>query len=153
MFSDNKTNKTMKLVRYNQLDPAYPSTFSGMIDKLFNESFGNSEMRKFSPAVDIAEDEQAFEIQVAVPGMKKQDFKVDLSEGRLTISGERKIEAKKEGKNYHSIETQYGSFARSFYVPDNVKSDKIEAIYEDGVLKITLPKAEKPVLKSAIEVK
>lgn len=143
----------MKLVRYNQLDPAYPSTFSGIIDKLFNESFGNGEMRRFNPAVDISEDDQSFEIQVAVPGMKKKDFHVDLTEGRLTISGERRIEEKKEGKNYHSIETQYGAFSRSFYLPDQVVSEKIEATYEDGVLKITLPKAEKKVLKSAIEVK
>ena len=59
--------------------------------------------------------------------MKKSDFNIDLTEGRLTISGERKIEEKKEGKNYHSIETHFGSFSRSFYLPENVLSEKIEA--------------------------
>lgn len=142
----------MKLEMYNQLDPLFPSSFGGVLDKFFNESF-RTVQRQFSPAVDISEDEKGFELQVAVPGMKKSDFKVDLTEGRLTVSGERKIEEKKEGKNFHNIETQYGSFSRSFYVPDNVLSDQIEAVYEDGVLKINLPKAEKKLAKASIEVK
>jgi HSP20 family protein len=142
----------MKLEKYNQLDPLFPSSFGGVLDKFFNESF-RTVQRQFSPAVDIAEDEKGFELQVAVPGMKKEDFKVDFTEGRLTVSGERKIEDKKEGKNFHNIETQYGAFSRSFYVPDNVLSDQIEAVYEDGVLKINLPKAEKKLAKASIEVK
>lgn len=142
----------MRLEKYNQLDPLFPSSFTGVLDKLFNESFKTSN-RHFNPAVDIAEDEKNFEIQVAIPGMNKSDFKVDFTDGRLTISGERKIEEKKDGKNYHSVETQYGSFSRSFFVPDTVLSEQIEAAYENGVLKITLPKAEKKVIKAAIEVK
>lgn len=142
----------MKLTKYNQLDPLFPSDFGGLVERFFNESLGN-ENRKFNPAVDISEDEEQFEIQIAVPGMKKQDFHVDLTDGRLTISGERKIEEKKEGKNYHSLETQYGSFSRAFYVPDNVNPEKIQAVYEDGILKILLPKAEKKVNKASIEVK
>ncbi|NVJ85944.1 MAG: Hsp20/alpha crystallin family protein [Algoriphagus sp.] len=142
----------MKLTKYNQLDPLFSADFGGLFERFFNESLEN-ETRKFSPAVDISEDDAQFEIQLAVPGMKKQDFHVDLTEGRLTISGERKIEEKKEGKNFHSLETQYGSFSRAFYVPDNVNPDKIEAVYEDGILKIFLPKAEKKVNKASIEVK
>ena len=65
----------------------------------------------------------------------------------------RKMEEKKEGKNYHSLETHYGSFSRSFYLPDDVSSDSIVAVYEDGLLKINLPKAEKKVNKAKIEVK
>ncbi|TFV93036.1 Hsp20/alpha crystallin family protein [Algoriphagus kandeliae] len=142
----------MKLAKYNQLDSMFPADLGGLFERFFNESLGN-ETRKFNPAVDISEDDEQFEIQVAVPGMKKQDFHVDLTEGRLTISGERKIEEKKEGKNYHSLETQYGSFSRAFYVPDNVNPEKIEAVYEDGILKIFLPKAEKKERKASIEVK
>ena len=85
--------------------------------------------------------------------MKKTDFNLDLTEGRLTVSGERKLKEKKEGKNYHSLETHYGSFSRSFYLPDDVSSDSIKAVYEDGLLKINLPKAEKKVNKAKIEVK
>jgi HSP20 family protein len=142
----------MKLVRYNQLDPQVPASFSGMLDRFFNDSFGAA-LKQFNPAVDIAEDEKSYEILVAVPGVKKQDFKIDLIDGKLTISGERKIEEKKEGKNFHSLETQYGSFSRSFFVPEDVKAEKVEATYEDGLLKLTLPKKEKKVSKASIEVK
>jgi len=142
----------MKLVRYNQLDPQVPASFSGMLDRFFNDSFGAA-LKQFNPAVDIAEDEKSYEIHVAVPGVKKQDFKIDLIDGKLTISGERKLEQKKEGKNFHSLETQYGSFSRSFFLPEDVKEDKVEATYEDGLLKLTLRKKEKKVSKASIEVK
>ncbi|MBN3582758.1 Hsp20/alpha crystallin family protein [Algoriphagus aestuarii] len=142
----------MKLVRFNQPDPYFPSTFTGMLDKFFNENIG-SPLKQFSPAVDISEDETSYEIQLAVPGIQKKDFKVELVEGKLTISGERKMEEKKEGKNYHSVETQYGSFSRSFFVPDDIKVDEVGATYEDGLLKVHLPKSEKKVVKAAIEVK
>jgi HSP20 family protein len=142
----------MKLVRYNQLEPQIPSTFSGMLDRFFNDSLG-ANLKQFSPAVDISEDEKTYEIQVAVPGMKKADLKIDLSDGKLTVSGERKMEEKKEGKNFHSIETHYGSFRRSFFIPEDVIEEQVEAAYEDGLLKISLPKREKKVSKSIIEVK
>ncbi|WP_373522188.1 Hsp20/alpha crystallin family protein [Aquiflexum sp.] len=142
----------MKLVKYNQLEPNYPTSFSNMLDRFFNDSIGQN-VKQFTPAVDIAEDDKHYEIQVSVPGMKKSDFNLEVNDGRLTISGERKMEEKKEGKNYHSLETHYGSFSRSFYLPDNVKEDGIVAAYEDGLLKVNLPKEEKKVNKSKIEVK
>lgn len=142
----------MKIVKYNQLDPQVPASFSGMLDRFFNDSF-SAAYKQFNPAVDIAEDEKSYQIHVAVPGVKKQDFKIDLVDGKLTVSGERKLEDKKEGKNYHSLETQYGSFSRSFFIPEDVKEDLVEATYEEGLLKITLPKKEKKVSKAAIEVK
>ncbi|RZS98662.1 Hsp20/alpha crystallin family protein [Cecembia calidifontis] len=142
----------MKLVRYNQFEPAYPSTFGSLLDKFFNESLSQT-TKQFIPAVDISEDEKQYEIQVSVPGMKKSDFHLDLTEGRLTISGERKMEEKKEGKNFHSIETHYGSFSRSFYVPETISVENISAVYEDGLLKVVLPKTEKKVNNLKIEVK
>jgi len=142
----------MKLVKYNQLEPNYPTTFSNMLDRFFNDSIGQN-IKQFTPAVDISEDENRYEIHVSVPGMKKSDFNLEVTDGRLTISGERKMEEKKEGKNFHSLETHYGSFSRSFYLPENVKEDGIAAVYEDGLLKVNLPKEEKRVNKSKIEVK
>ncbi|SMD41519.1 HSP20 family protein [Aquiflexum balticum DSM 16537] len=142
----------MKLVKYNQLEPNYPATFSSLLDRFFNDSIGQN-IKQFTPAVDISEDEKQFEIHVSVPGMKKGDFNLELNDGRLTISGERKLEEKKEGKNFHTLETHYGSFSRSFYLPENVKEDGIAAAYEDGLLKVSLPKEEKKVNKSKIEVK
>ncbi len=142
----------MKLVRYNQLDPQVPASFSGMLDRFFNDSLGGA-LKQFNPAVDIAEDEKSYEIHVAVPGVKKQDFKIDLVDGKLTISGERKMEENRDGKNFHSLETHYGSFNRSFFMPEDVKEDQVEASYEDGLLKLILPKKEKKVSKASIEVK
>lgn len=142
----------MKLVRYNQLDNQVPATFSGMLDRLFNDSLGAT-VSQFSPAVDISEDEKSYEIHLAVPGMKKSDFKIELTNGKLTISGERKKEEKKEGRNFHSIETQYGAFRRSFFIPEDVLEDSVEASYEDGLLKMTLPKKEKKINKATIEVR
>ena len=142
----------MRLLKYNHPEPQIPTTFSGMLDRFFQETVQTAQ-RQFIPAVDVAEDEKSYEIYVAVPGVKKSDFKIDLTEGRLTISGERKSEDKKEGKNFHSIETQYGAFKRSFYVPDDVNAESVDAVYENGVLRLTLPKKEKKVTKSIIEVR
>jgi len=142
----------MKLTKYNQLDPQFPSSFSSVLDKFFNDSFGVI-AKPFNPAVDIIEDENSFEIHVAVPGVQKKDFNVEYVDGKLTISGERKLEDKKEGRNFHSVESQYGSFSRSFYLPEDVNADQIEANYSDGLLKIVIPKKQKTVVKSAIEVK
>jgi HSP20 family protein len=142
----------MKLVRYNQLENESPVTFSAMLDRLFNESLGSS-LRQFNPAVDIAEDEKSYEIQLALPGMKKSDFKIDLVDRKLTVSGERKHQEKKEGKNFHSVETQFGSFKRSFFLPEDVLEDHVEASYQDGLLTLVLPKKEKKNSKAVIEVK
>jgi HSP20 family protein len=147
-----QTNTTMKLVNYNQLDPQFPASFSGMLDRFFLDSM-SAALKQFTPAVDISEDEKSYEIHVAVPGVKKSNFKINLVDGKLTISGERKVEDKKEGKNFHSIETQYGSFSRSFFLPEDVLTDQIEASYEDGILKLSLPKREKKLAKATIEVK
>jgi len=142
----------MKLVRYNHLDNQVPAAFSTVLDRLFADSLGPA-LKPFSPAVDISEDEKSYEIQVALPGMKKTDFKIDLVDRKLTISGERKREEKKEGKNFHSTETQYGEFKRSFFVPEDVIEDGVEASYQDGLLSLVLPKKEKKVMKATIEVK
>jgi HSP20 family protein len=142
----------MKPARYNHFEPSYPTSFSSVLDKFFNDSIAKS-AKQFTPAVDIAEDENQFEIHVSVPGMNKSDFNLDLTDGRLTISGERKMEEKKEGKNFHTIETNYGAFSRSFFVPETVETEKIEASYQDGLLTVILPKTEKKTNKSKIEVK
>lgn len=146
----------MTLIKYNQgLSNLENKRFSNLLDRFFNESFSNysGELKSFNPQVDIAEDKTSFELSVAVPGMKKSDFKIDMTDGRITISGERKLENEKSEKNFHSVETQYGAFSRSFYLPDNVKEDKIEASYEDGILKVVIPKDEKKELTKTIQIK
>ena len=94
---------------------------------------------EFSPTVDIEEKENAYLVTADIPGMKKEDIKVDLSNNVLTISGERTFESKGDRKY---VERSYGKFQRSFSLPVQVMADKIEASYHDGVLHMTLPKAE-----------
>lgn len=145
----------MSIVRYNSaLNDFVPTSFSNLIDRFFNESVSRAggSAYSFVPRVDIVEAEKAFEIHVAVPGMKKEDFKLDLNDSLLTISGERKFTKEKKENNFHSIETQYGSFSRSFTLPDNVDVNNITAKYVDGILEITVPKDEKKTLKTTIKV-
>lgn len=146
----------MSIVRYNPaLNDFVPTSFGNLIDRFFNDSLSRSggSAYSFVPKVDVVETENAYEIQVAVPGVSKDDFKIDLNDNLLTISGERKFTKEKKENNFHSIETQYGSFGRSFSLPENVDASKIDAKYADGILEITIPKDEKKTLKASIKVK
>jgi HSP20 family protein len=144
----------MSLIRYNTLNDFVPTSFSNLVDRFFNESVSRSggSAYSFVPRVDVIENDKAFEIHVAVPGMNKDDFKLDLNDNLLTISGERRFTKEQNDKNFHSIETQYGTFSRSFSLPDTVDASKITAKYNNGILEITLPKDEKKTLKTSIKI-
>ena len=92
------------------------------------------------PAVNIKEDEKHFVLDLAIPGMDKKDLNIDINEDVLTISSESKNETTNEVDGYKKKEFNYSSFCRSFYIPDNVNRDKIEASYKDGILTVSLPK-------------
>ncbi len=144
----------MTLVRYNKNRNDFPTTVNGLMDKFFNDaSFDNTRMEKFSPNVDVLESDKSYELHFAVPGFDKKLFNIDVEENVLTISGERKFEEKIEEKESTSIQTQFGSFRRTFSLPDIVDRTKIGAEYVDGILKITLPKDEVKVLKTTVKVK
>lgn len=106
----------------------------------------------WNPAVNIAETDDNYTVTAELPGFNKTDFKVTYDNGFLSIRGERKKEKDEKGKEWHRIESYYGSFERSFYLPMPVKSEKIDAQYKDGVLTLTLPKIEEKKPKE-IEVK
>jgi HSP20 family protein len=146
----------MNLIRYNSAPDSYrdyvPATFSSLIDRFFNDAMTRSGGSQFTPRVDIVESDKAYEIHVAVPGMNKDDFQLEVKDNFLTVSGERKFEAEKKEGNWRSIETQFGSFERSFSLPENVDSSKINAKYNNGILEVTLPKDEKKALKTTIKV-
>jgi HSP20 family protein len=145
----------MALIRYNSaLNDFTPTAFSNLIDRFFNESAARSGGSSYSfiPRVDVIEDEKAFEIHVAVPGMNKDEFKIDLNDNYLTVSGERKYTRDKKENNFHSLETQYGTFSRSFTLPENVDATKISAKYVNGILELNIPKDEKKILKTTIKV-
>jgi HSP20 family protein len=111
----------------------------------------------FSPRMDVSEDEKNVYLHVELPGLDKEDVSVTVSEeGVLTIKGERKFEKKEggEGKNFLRIERSYGSFVRSFMLPDNVKQDSINGTFEKGVLNLVLEKTEPKTPKQIpVEIK
>ena len=94
------------------------------------------------PAVNVKEDDKQFSLELAVPGMDKKDLKIDINEDVLTISSESKHESEENKNGYKRKEFSYSSFCRSFYIPENVNRDNIEANYKDGILTVGLPKQE-----------
>src|SRR5690242_15715598 len=107
---------------------------------------------EWSPLVDITEDDKEYVVKAEIPEMKKEDIKINVHDDVLTVSGERKYEKEEKGKKYHRVERAYGSFMRSFALPENADGTKVNAEYNDGMLKVHLPKLEKAKPK-AIEVK
>lgn len=137
----------MALIKYSRPNvDLHSKNFSDILDEFFNESL-NYRKDSFMPSVDISETETEFEVSVALPGMSKDDINVDLDNGRLSISGERKFEQEEEGKDFHRVESKFGSFNSSFQLPDSIDEESIEAKYENGVLNITIAKREEKVKK------
>lgn len=106
----------------------------------------------WTPTVDISETDVEYQIKAEIPDVKKEDVKVTVEDGVLTIQGQRKQEKEEKGKRYHRVERSYGSFVRSFSLPDLVDEEKVNAEFKDGILNLHLPKSEKAKPKS-IEVK
>jgi HSP20 family protein len=101
------------------------------------------EMGDFSPRVDVSEDANALTFHAELPGIPKESVKITITDRNvLTIRGEKKREDKQEGKNYMRVERSYGSFARSFNLPDNLNTDAIKAAFDNGVLTVEIPKVE-----------
>jgi HSP20 family protein len=106
----------------------------------------------WAPLVDITEDDKEYLVKAELPELKKEEVKVKVENGELTISGERKLEKEEKGRKFHRIERSYGSFLRSFTLPENVSADKVSAEFKDGLLTVRLPKDEAAKPK-AVEVK
>ncbi|WP_455387902.1 Hsp20/alpha crystallin family protein [Petrachloros mirabilis] len=107
---------------------------------------------EWSPLVDITEDEKEYVVKAEIPEMKKEDIKLNVADDVLSITGERKYEKEEKGKKYHRVERAYGSFMRSFTLPEDADSSKVSAEYKDGLLKVHIPKSEKAKPKTT-EVK
>jgi HSP20 family protein len=133
----------MTLVRW------YPRTdavdLGTEVNRLLEDVFGppDPSATRMSPRVDVCEDKDEYLVAVEAPGMAKEDVKISVHENTLTIKGERRKEEPKEGTKYHRAERSWGPFQRSFRLPRDVQADKVSAVYKDGVLKVTVPKAEK----------
>ena len=134
----------MELVRWEPFAGFGNSRY--VFDNLFDDNFGRSSAQpntsKWYPAVDVLESKDSYHIRAELPGMKKEDIKVEVKDGTLTLSGERKSEKLAEDVEYRHVERVDANFWRSFSLPETVKRDGIEATYKDGVLEIRVPKAE-----------
>jgi HSP20 family protein len=107
---------------------------------------------EWTPSVDIIEDEKEWLVKADLPEVNKENVKLTVENGVLTITGERKFEKEEKDKKYHRIERSYGSFLRSFTLPDTADATKVSAEFKDGVLKVHLPKSEKAAPRT-VEVK
>lgn len=146
----------MSLIKWNPESSLFPA-FSNWIDDFFadNGDFPMPKVKGISiPAVNVTENKDEFKLEVAAPGFKKEDFKLEVKNGYLTISGETKAEEEKKDEQYTRREFRFNSFNRSFTLPENIKDGDIKAKYNDGILFITLPKAkvEKTELAKTISV-
>lgn len=138
------TTKLAKRDSHHSWDPWPLSTrkfFEDFLDErwgLADRIFGNN----WVPAVDVEETKDEYLIKAEMPGMKKEDVKISLTDNMLTLSGEKKTESKTDDKRFHRMERSYGAFQRSFALATPVKGDKVSAVFKDGILEIRVPKSE-----------
>ena len=126
-------------------------TFRSFFDDFFTKE-SEAELT-FSPKVDIAETTAAYELNVILPGIAKEDISVEVKENTLIISGERKRAEENDDRNFRRVESRYGSFSRSFKLPKNVKADGINAEFNNGILEVVIPKDEKAEIVKKIDIK
>lgn len=129
-------------------------TLENHMQKIFSEfPFSRRLTGSFVPAIDMYEDDKNLYITAELPGIEKDDIKISLHNDVLTISGEKKREEKKENENYYHLEMCYGAFNRSITLPVEVDSDRVEANFKNGVLKIQLAKSNPKDISKTIEIK
>ena len=122
------------------------TTLQDRMNRLFRDSFGPEGREEslttssFAPPVDVYEDEHNVTLKIEVPGIDEKDIDIRVENNLLTVHGERKIEKEEREENYRRVERQYGSFTRTFTLPNTVDTENVQATYDKGVLKITLPK-------------
>jgi HSP20 family protein len=139
----------MTLIRWHR-----PNNLSDMFQNIFDTDFNDFFSRRMSdPAANILENPESFNLELAAPGMAKDDFKIHLENNTLTISAEMEDEKREEGKNYTRKEFYYGSFSRSFTLPKSIDLERIKADYENGVLKVILPKREEAKMEIKKEIR
>lgn len=132
---------TQSLARLSERMPSvFDNFFKPWNEWYDNDGFFNRTIKV--PAVNITEEKEGFMVSLAVPGMKKSDFKIDVDGNMLTISSEKEEAKEEKGKKFNRKEYNFSSFSRSFSLPDEVNKEKIDARYEDGILKISLPRNE-----------
>ena len=147
----------MQTLLYNNHAAHRPArAFNSVLNELLRDTLPaiTQPAKSFVPAADVLESEQGFELHLALPGVAKEAVKIDFQEGQLVISGERQApEAAENAPKFRRVETGYGSFSRSFRLPDTVDVAAIDAELTNGILRVTLPFDSKKVTKLHIEVR
>jgi HSP20 family protein len=135
--------------------PTIRRTFSPFLSNLFDDDFFPALTNRYNsiPAVNIKESDKDFVLELAIPGIDKKDLKIDINDDVVTISSETRSEKEEDNDGYKRKEFSYASFCRSFYLPENVNRDKIQASYKDGILKVELPKQEEEKNKISKQIK
>lgn len=141
----------MKLVKWNN-EPAFPDLFNRIFTDDFDNYFGKRNCG-FLPAANVIEREYAFDVEFAVPGMGKEDFRISVDNNVLSVSAEKEESKEEKEKNFTRKEFAYGSFTRSFALPKTIDIDKIAAAYDNGILTVTLPKKEEAKTQITREIK
>jgi HSP20 family protein len=147
----------MALVRWKNRGELTPFSALRDLESQFGRMFedmweGGAAGRMWTPAIDLSETDDGYILEADVPGMKKDDLELVVVDNLVTIKGERKHQSEARREGYHRFERQYGSFQRTFEIPGGFKADAVNATFENGVLKVTLPKREEAKPKQ-IEVK
>jgi len=128
--------------------------FNDVFDSIFNDTFFNDRMTSRVPAANVSESEDHYHVELAAPGLKKEDFKLNVERNVLNISVEQRSEQNETQKNYSKREYSYSSWVRAFTLPDTANAEQIEATYTDGVLKINIAKREEAkAVRRQIEIK
>jgi HSP20 family protein len=144
----------MTLVKFNKPNNTLLPGFNDVFESIFNDTFFNDRMIARVPAVNISESENNYHVELAAPGLKKEDFKLNLERNQLTISVEQTTEASDEQKNYSKREYSYSSFVRSFTLPESADHGQIAASYTNGILRIDIAKREEAkAVRRQIEIK
>ena len=142
----------MTLVKRSPNMPTFFSDFFDM-ERAFGTDFLEKDFFKSMPAANITEDMNQFKVELAVPGMSKNDFHINVENDVLTISAEKKDEKEEKNEKFTRKEFFFGSFVRSFTLPNSVASEKIEGKYDNGILKLVIPKKEEAKKKLLKEIK
>lgn len=145
----------MTVIKFPELrDFLEQDTRRNLLDSVVDEArFFASTYRDFRPEVDIVENEETYQLHAALPGLSKDEIKVEIEGNRLIIRGERKAMEDTNKFNFHRREIKRGNFARSFYLPENVNTGSIDAVYKDGMLQVILKKEKTANLVTNVKVK
>lgn len=128
--------------RFPATFPRFENEMEDLMERYFGEGSEQLGLTRFTPSLNLSETENGYEVSAELPGMKPEEVNVELKEGKLWISGEKKEESEEKGKTFHRIERRHGEFRRMIQLPGTVDEDKVEAKFESGVLTINIPKSE-----------